>query len=43
MRGAVVRKPKSTGHWYVVLDLDRDATGRRRQKWHLGFRTKREA
>jgi integrase len=26
-----------------VLDLDRDGTGRRRQKWHSGFRTKREA
>ncbi|HEY9376820.1 MAG TPA: Arm DNA-binding domain-containing protein [Jiangellaceae bacterium] len=26
-----------------MLDLDRDGTGRRRQKWHSGFRTKREA
>jgi hypothetical protein len=43
MRGAVVQKPKGTGRWYVVLDLDRDGTGRRRQKWHSGFRTKREA
>lgn len=43
MRGAVIQKPKGTGRWYVVLDLDRDGTGRRRQKWHSGFRTKREA
>jgi integrase len=43
MRGAVVQKPKGTGRWYVVLDHDRDGTGRRRQKWHSGFRTKREA
>jgi hypothetical protein len=43
MRGAVVQKPKGTGRCYVVLDLDRDGTGRRRQKWHSGFRTKREA
>jgi hypothetical protein len=43
MRGSVVQKPKGTGRWYVVLDLDRDGTGRRRQKWHSGFRTKREA
>jgi integrase len=43
MRGAVIQKPKGTGRWYVVLDLDRDGAGRRRQKWHSGFRTKREA
>jgi Phage integrase, N-terminal SAM-like domain/Arm DNA-binding domain len=42
MRGAVVQKPKVTGRWYVVLDLDGDGTGAR-QKWHSGFRTKREA
>jgi hypothetical protein len=28
MRGAVVQKPKVTGRWYVVLDLDGDGTGR---------------
>lgn len=44
MRGSVVQKPSKTGPWYVVVDLERDpGTGRRRQKWHSGFRTKREA
>lgn len=44
MRGSVVQKPAKTGPWYVVVDLERDpGTGRRKQKWHSGFRTKREA
>lgn len=34
---------RTTTTWYVVLELGRDATGRRRQKWHGGFRTRREA
>ena len=29
--------------WYVVLDLGYREDGRRRQKWHGGFRTRREA
>ncbi|MGH7693265.1 MAG: tyrosine-type recombinase/integrase [Candidatus Dormibacteria bacterium] len=29
--------------WYVVIELDRDANGRRRQKWHGSYRTRREA
>jgi len=30
--------------WSVVVDLPRDgATGRRRQKWHSGYKTRREA
>lgn len=29
--------------WYVVIDVARRADGRRRQKWHGGFRTRREA
>ena len=29
--------------WYVVINLGRDANGRRRQKWHGGFRTRKEA
>lgn len=29
--------------WYVVINLGRDAKGRRRQKWHGGYRTRREA
>lgn len=40
MRGHI-RKRGST--WAVVVDVGRDASGKRRQKWHSGFRTKREA
>jgi integrase len=41
MRGSVVRKGD---RYYVKIELDADpATGRRRQKWHSGYRTKREA
>jgi integrase len=41
MRGSVVKKGN---RWYVKIELDPDpATGRRRQKWHSGYRTKREA
>src|SRR5205814_2135706 len=29
--------------WYVVVDVGIDHNGRRRQKWHGGFRTRREA
>ena len=36
-----IRKRGST--WAVVVDVGRDEHGRRRQKWHSGFRTKREA
>ena len=41
MRGSVVKKGDQ---WYVKLELDPDpATGRRRQKWHSGYPTKKEA
>ena len=41
MRGSIIRRGKS---YSVVLDLGRDPeTGKRRQKWHSGYRTKREA
>jgi integrase len=41
MRGSVVKKGS---HYYVKIELDPDPnTGRRRQKWHSGYRTKREA
>lgn len=40
MRGHI-RKRGNT--WSVVVDLGRDHEGRRRQKWHSGFRTKRDA
>lgn len=41
MRGSVIKKG---GKWYVKIELDADpATGRRRQKWHSGYATRREA
>ena len=41
MRGSVVKKG---GRWYVKIELDPDpGTGRRRQKWHSGYGTRREA
>lgn len=40
MRGHV-RKRGNT--WSVVVDLGTDENGRRRQKWHSGYRTKRDA
>jgi integrase len=41
MRGSVIKR----GNGYtVVVELDRDpVTNKRRQKWHSGYRTKREA
>src|SRR5262245_29430282 len=41
MRGSVVKRDS---RYYVKIELDPDPrTGRRRQKWHSGYRTKREA
>ena len=41
MRGSVIKKGD---RWYVKIELDPDqGTGKRRQKWHSGFNTKREA
>lgn len=37
------RSGKETVRWYVVLDLGFGEDGRRRQKWHGGFATRREA
>ncbi len=37
------RHGKGTVRWYVVIDLGFGHDGRRRQKWHGGFRTRREA
>lgn len=37
------RHGKESVRWYVVLNLGFDHEGRRRQKWHGGFRTRREA
>jgi hypothetical protein len=41
-----VRKNKSGKErtlWYVVVEVGVDVTGRRRQKWHGSFRTRKEA
>jgi integrase len=41
MRGSVVKKG---GRWYVKIELDPEpGTGTRRQKWHSGYRTRRDA
>ena len=41
MRGSVVKRGAG---YSVVVELDRDPqTGKRRQKWHSGYRTKRDA
>jgi integrase len=34
---------RQTVNWYVVVDLARGSDGKRRQKWHGGFRTRKEA
>jgi integrase len=34
-------KPKT--YWYVVVDIGIDEDGKRRQKWHGSYRTRREA
>lgn len=34
---------RTTTTWYVVVDRGRDRNGKRRQKWHGGFRTRKEA
>jgi len=41
VRGSVIKKGD---RWYVKIELDPDpATGRRRQKWHSGYRARRDA
>jgi integrase len=34
---------RQTTSWFVVVDLARGPDGRRRQKWHGGYRTRKEA
>lgn len=34
---------RQTVNWYVVVDAGRSPTGQRRQKWHGGFPTRKEA
>jgi len=49
MRGHIHKRVRTnraggtTTLWYVVVDVGRDTEGRRRQKWHGGFATRREA
>ena len=40
MRGHVRRRGTK---WCVVVDVGRDADGRRKQKWHSGFATRKDA
>ncbi len=40
MRGHIRRRGST---WAVVVDLGVDERGRRRQKWHSGFKTKKDA
>lgn len=42
-RTRIDRNGKEAVRWYVVLDLGYREDGRRRQKWHGGFGTRREA
>ena len=41
MRGHITKRAK--GSWSIVVDLGRDATGKRKQKWHTVKGTKKEA
>jgi integrase len=34
---------KQTTRWYVVFDVGRTSSGKRKQKWHGGFLTRKEA
>src|SRR5207247_5470441 len=49
MRGHIRRRVKTGAdgkpktYWYVVVDLGQDADGKRRQKWHGSYKTRREA
>ena len=40
MRGSVVKK---NDRWYVVIEDKDPATGKRKRRWHSGYRTKRDA
>lgn len=33
MRGHIVQRSPNAGTWSIVIDLDKDASGKRRQKW----------
>lgn len=42
-RTHTTKASKTTVTWYVVVDIGRDSDGRRRQKWHGGYRTRKLA
>jgi integrase len=42
-RTHISKNGKETTRWYVVVDIGFDGDGHRRQKWHGGFRTRRDA
>lgn len=42
-RSHTSKNGKLTTRWYVVFDVGRSASGKRKQKWHGGFNTRKEA
>ncbi len=40
MKGSVTKKGSK---YYIIVDIGRDNTGKRKQKWYGGFKTKKEA
>ncbi len=42
-RTHTTKEGRQTVNWYVVVDAGRSPTGQRRQKWHGGFPTRKEA
>lgn len=42
-RTRVTKSGRKSTLWYVVVDLPRGADGKRRQKWHGGFRSRQAA
>ena len=49
MRGHILKRERTCKNgrksvlWYVVVDAPRGSDGKRRQKWHGGFETKKMA
>jgi integrase len=41
MRGHIVKRYENS--WYVVVDVGRDENGRRKQKWHSGYKRRKDA
>jgi integrase len=41
MRGHIRQRGKTS--WAIVLELGHDAEGKRKQKWHSGFKTRKDA